>query len=161
MTRELGRFSEGGLDCLARNLRSHFWIMLLVIIIGTMSLGSELAGILRCVIYRVPFGRPFRIPIFAQVTLPILLIAIFSIFHRTNQDIEPMGPSLSRSLDFLGFMFWLLLLTTFVAGVFGLTRFYISPTANDEDQNAEFVAPNRSIGPTLNSTSSARGPEDW
>jgi hypothetical protein len=84
----------------------------------------------------VPFGRGFVASILAQITLPVVLFTAFALFSPPNQDIEPLGPSFSRSLDFMGMMFWLILLTTFVAGSFGLTRFFTSPRPYEENPRA-------------------------
>lgn len=110
--------------------------MIPVIVIVTLSLLAEVAGFLRCMIDDVPFGRGFVVSILAQITLPVVLFTAFALFSPPNQDVEPLGPSFSRSLDFLGLMFWLILLTTFAAGSFGLTRFFTSPRPNEENPRA-------------------------
>ena len=107
--------------------------MIPVIIIVTISILAEVAGFLRCMIDNVPFGRGFVVSILAQIALPVLLFIAFAMFAPANHDIEPLGPGFSRSLDFLGFMFWLVIITTFVAGCFGLARFFASPRANEEN----------------------------
>lgn len=84
----------------------------------------------------VPFGRGFIVSILAQITLPVLLFTAFAIFSPPSQDVEPLGPSFGRSLDFLGLMFWLILLTTLVSGSFGITRFFTSPRPNEENPEA-------------------------
>ena len=110
--------------------------MIPVIVIVTLSLLAEVAGFLRCMIDDVPFGRGFVVSILAQITLPVVLFTAFALFSPPNQDVEPLGPSFSRSLDFMGLMFWLILLLTFVAGSFGLTRFFTSARPNEENLRA-------------------------
>ena len=110
-----------------------------LITISVLALLAEFVGVIRCVIYGIPFGCGFGFSILAQVVLPVLLFALFSIWgfvSPPSHGVEPLaGEAWERSWTFIYSVFWLEILATLIAGSLSVARFFVSPTVNDNSRN--------------------------
>lgn len=108
-----------------------------LIAIAALAFLAELAGIMRCAVYGVPFGRGFGYSILAQFILPVLIFALFALWGLISPPtlgIEPLtGDVWSRFDAFISSVFFLEFLATLAAGVFGFDRFSVPPPPIDDN----------------------------
>ena len=103
------------------------------IYLGTLALLVEFAVITRCVVCGIPFGRSLCGLMLAQVELPLLLLAILSIWgfvSLARHGIEPLDSAACEGgWICIGCLFWLEFCTTILAGSVGISRFFVAPPA--------------------------------
>ena len=102
---------------------------------------AELAGIMRCLITGVPFGRAFRYAIAAQFVAPILVVGVFAVWGLLSPATQGPEPLTGTIWDrFYWFMNSLVLtvLGSLVAASFLSVRtfFHSSERSNTNDRNA-------------------------
>ena len=110
------------------------------IIIVALALLIELVAFMRCATCGIPFSRGFVFSVSAQFALPVLVIASFALWgfvSPPSHGVEPLaGEAFARGWLFMGVVFWAEVAATLAAVSFAVSRFFVSPPANDNSRNA-------------------------